>query len=283
MKTGLILEGGAMRGLFSAGVIDVMMEHGLTFDVLIGVSAGAAFGCTYKSGQIGRVIRNNTRVARDKRYCSAKSLMTTGNLFNATFCYHTVPNRLDVFDREAFNASPMVFYVVCTDSKTGLPVYHRCDTADDECFEWIRASASMPLVSKPVVLEGKPLLDGGIADSIPLRFMLKNGCKRNVVVLTQPRDYVKSKPSLLPVMKLSLRRYPNLITAMERRHEDYNRSRKLVFSEEKAGGAFVICPREPLPIGRVEHDPDKMRTVYQLGREAAEEKIDDLRRFVSQQ
>lgn len=280
MKTGLVLEGGAMRGLFSAGVTDVMMEHGVRYDALVGVSAGAAFGCNYKSGQSGRVIRYNTRFCRDRRYCSVRSLLLTGDLFGAEYCYHTVPNELDVFDRAAFNQSPMAFYVVCTDANTGEPVYQRCDTADDDCFEWIRASASMPLVSKPVVIGGRVLLDGGIADSIPLEFMLKNGFEKNVVVLTQPRDYVKQPAGMMGLMKLTLRKYPRFIEAAARRHENYNQSRRLVFEQERQGKAFVICPDEPLPIGRIEHNPDNMRRVYQLGRALAERRIEELKEFM---
>ena len=155
-----------MRGLFSAGVVDVLMEHDILPDAIVGVSAGAAFGCNIKSGQIGRAIRYNMRFAADKRYCSTQSLINTGNLFNPMFCYHTVPNELDVFDREAFNASPMKFYVVCTDIETGKAEYHLCERANDWMFEWIRASASLPLVSKPVRIEGRKYLDGGMTDSI---------------------------------------------------------------------------------------------------------------------
>ena len=280
MKSGLVLEGGAMRGLFSTGVIDVMMEQGVTFDGLAGVSAGAAFGCNYKSGQAGRAVRYNTRFCKDRRYCSMRSLLLTGNIFGAEFCYHTIPNELDPFDKDAFDASPMAFYVVCTDALTGKAVYHRCDKAGDDCYEWIRASASMPLVSRPVVIGDSILLDGGIADSIPLGFMLREGYARNVVVLTQPRDFVKQPASLMGLMELRLRNYPKLLEAVKHRHEDYNRSRELVFSQEKQGSAFVICPDEPLPIGRIEHDADTMRRVYQIGRETAERCMEELKRFL---
>ena len=175
----------------------------------------------------------------------------------------------------------MEFYVVCTDCVTGLPVYKRLDLADDTCFEWIRASASMPLVSKPVELEGKKLLDGGMSDSIPLRFMIRGGFEKNVVILTQPRDFEKQPASLMPLMKLSLRKYPNLLAAMKNRHENYNRSRRLVFAEEKAGRAFVICPDEPLPIGRIEHDPDKMRNAYNIGRAIGERRLSELKEFLN--
>lgn len=282
MNIGLVLEGGAMRGLFTAGVMDVLMEYGAEFDAIVGVSAGAAFGVNYKSKQIGRVIRYNKRFANDKRYCSVQSLLNTGNLFNAMFCYHTVPNELDKFDRERYNADKTPFYVVCTDAETGEPVYHLLDRANDWGFEWIRASASMPLVSKPVKIDGKYYLDGGMSDSIPIEFMIVGGCEKNVVVLTRPRDYVKEKASMLPLMKLSLRKYPYTYDAILHRHIIYNDSRARVFQEEKLGNAVVICPKEKLPINRVEHDPEVMEKVYQLGRQAAEEKVDELRAFFNE-
>ena len=170
MKKGLVLEGGAMRWLFSAGVMDVLMERGVAFDGIIGVSAGAAFGCNYKSGQIGRVLRYNTRFCGDKRYSGRGSLLKTGNLFNTEFCYNQVPLELDPFDFEAFRSNPAEFYVVCTDVDTGEPVYHAYTGFEDHGFEWIRASASLPLIAQIVEIDGQKLLDGGIADSIPFGY-----------------------------------------------------------------------------------------------------------------
>ena len=187
MKKGLVLEGGAMRGLFSAGVLDVLMERGIAFDGIIGVSAGAAFGCNYKSGQIGRVLRYNTRFCGDKRYSGRGSLLKTGNLFNTEFCYNQVPLELDPFDFEAFRSNPAEFYVVCTDVNTGEPVYHAYTGFEDHGFEWIRASASLPLIAQIVEIDGQKLLDGGIADSIPFGYFESIGYDRNVVVLTGRR------------------------------------------------------------------------------------------------
>ena len=160
MKRGLVLEGGAMRGLFTAGIIDVMMEAGIEPDGLIGVSAGAAFGCNYKSRQPGRAIRYNKRFARDKRYCSWQSWLKTGNLYNAEFGYSIIPTRYDIFDDKAFEDNPMEFYAVCTDVETGNAVYKKLDKSGQLTYDWIRASASMPLASKVVELEGMKVLDG---------------------------------------------------------------------------------------------------------------------------
>ena len=255
-----------MRGLFSAGVMDVLMERGITFDGIVGVSAGAAFGCNYKSGQAGRALRYNQRFARDKRFCSLRSLLRTGDLFNARFCYHEVPSQLDVFDNDAFEADPTAFFVVCTDVMTGEPVYRQLTTGGDEAYDWIRASASMPLCANPVPLDGRLLLDGGIADSIPLAFFEQKGYTRNVVVLTQPDGYVKGKNRYLPLMRLSsLRNYPHFIQAVARRHEMYNAQLDYVREAERQGRAIVIRPPRPLPIGHISHDPEAMQRVYEMG------------------
>ena len=222
MKKGLILEGGALRGLFSAGVIDVMMENNITYDGLIGVSAGAAFGCNYKSKQIGRVIRYNMRFCNNPRYCGLHSLLTSGNIYNTDFAYGEVPLVHDPFDFDTYKSNPMDFYVVCTDIESGKPIYHKYLGYDDHGFDWIRASASMPIVSKIVEIDNLKLLDGGISDSIPLKKFEEMGYEKNVLVLTRPYDYIKKKNALLPLMKLIYKDYPKMIEAMERRHIDYN-------------------------------------------------------------
>jgi predicted patatin/cPLA2 family phospholipase len=280
MKTGLVLEGGALRGLFSAGVMDVLMEHGIVFDGVVGVSAGAAFGCNYKSGQPGRAIRYNRRFARDWRYCSVRSLLTTGDLYGAEYAYHYVPDHEDLFDKEAFQQSATAFYVVCTDVMTGQPVYKRLDRVDDDCYEWIRASASMPLASRVVTVEGRRLLDGGVSDSIPLRFFQQEGYGRNVVVLTQPAGYVKRQNNLLPLIRLALRRYPAFIDAMRRRPEMYNGQLRFVADEERRGTAFVIRPPFDIPIGYTSHDPDAMQRVYDMGRDEARRCLTRLEQFL---
>lgn len=271
MKTGLVLEGGAMRGLFSAGVIDVMMEHGVEVDGIIGVSAGAAFGCNYKSRQAGRAIRYNMRFCKDKRYAGLHSLITTGDLFNAEFAYHVVPTEYDVFDGKTFEENKTEFVVVCTDIEKGLPVYHRIDRFDYDALEWIRASASMPMASNVVELEGMKLLDGGVTDSIPLRESERRGYKRNIVILTQPEGYRKEKLKLMPLAKLWLRRYPELVKAMAERHIMYNNQLDYVAEREKEGTAIVVRPDEKLPIGHTSHDADEMHRVYMIGRRKGEE------------
>ena len=281
MKTGLVLEGGAMRGLFSAGVIDVLMEHGINFDGIVGVSAGAAFGCNMKSRQAGRAIRYNTKFANDWRYCSLRSLLTTGDIFGGEFCYHYLPKHLDIFDNEAFNNNPQEFFAVCTDVETGEPIYKRLMKADDECYEWIRASASMPLASKIVNINGRKVLDGGISDSIPLKFMQQQGYEKNIVVTTQPAGYVKEKNSFLPLMRLQLRRYPRFLDAVANRHEMYNAQLEYVSEQERQGKTLVLRPESALTIGHITHDADKMWETYNIGRALAEKRLEEIKEYVA--
>ena len=279
MKKGLVLEGGAMRGLFTAGIIDVMMEAGVEPDGLIGVSAGAAFGCNYKSRQPGRAIRYNTRFAKDARYSGLKSLLTTGDYFNAQFGYHIVPYQYDLFDVAAFEQNPMEFMVVCTDVQTGQAVYHKMDRVDYDELEWLRASASMPLASKVVEVAGHKLLDGGVADSIPLAYFESIGYDRNVVILTQPEGYVKHRTKLMPLMRIGLRRYPEMIQAMDRRYLMYNHELEFVRQAEREGRCLVIRPDEKLPIGHISHNPEEMKRVYQIGREMGDRYIERIKAF----
>ena len=281
MKTGLIMEGGAMRGMFTAGVLDVLMENGLVTDGAIGVSAGAVFGCNYKSHQIGRVIRYNTEYCNDKRYASFKNLVKTGNLYSEQFCYHEVPEKLDPFDEAAFAASPMDFFVVCTDVKTGEPIYHKCRKGDAEDVLWMEASASMPLAAKIVKIGHYGLLDGGVADSIPVRFFESIGYKRNLIILTQPKGYIKKKNKFLPAIRAKYFRYPAFVEAVADRHERYNETLSYISMLEQAGKGYVIRPPIPLEIGAMERDPAQLRRVYETGRAVAQIQVEKIRDFLN--
>lgn len=281
-KIGLVLEGGAMRGMFTAGILDVMMENGIETDGVIGVSAGATFGCNYKSKQIGRTIRYNIRYCKNWRYCSIRSLIFTGDLYGADFCYNVLPNQLDVFDCESYRNNPMEFFVVASDAETGLPVYKKLETCNESDLTWMRASASMPLASRPVSIDGYTLLDGGMTDSIPLKYFESIGYEKNIVVLTQPRDYVKEKASLLGLMKLLLWKYPKLAAAMAKRHEVYNYEKLYVFEKEKQGEVLVLCPEKKLGIKRTENNPSELKRVYEEGRKVAEKHLSQIKKFCSE-
>ena len=280
MRTALSMEGGAMRGMFTCGVIDVMMENGISFDAAAGISAGAAFGCNLKSRQIGRPIRYNKRFGQDPRYMSIRSLVTTGDLYNADFCYRELPDVLDPFDRNVFSENPMQFYIGATDVKTGKAVYHLCTDGEERDIQWMRASASMPVVSRPVSVDGLLLLDGGISDPVPLSYMQGMGFEKNVVILTQPRGYRKKKSRGAALMRLALHRYPAVYNAMEKRHLVYNAQMDAIDLQEAQGTIFVIRPPEDLAIRRTETKPEELERVYQTGRREAERRLHALQAYL---
>lgn len=282
MKTGLVLEGGALRGLYTMGIVDVLIEEHIFFDGMIGVSAGAAFGCNYKSQQSGRVLRYNQRFAHDWRFCSVRSWLCTGDLFGADFGYHQVPEELDPFDFKAFNAHPTAFWLVATDVETGKAVYKQITKRMhmDEVCEWIRASSSMPLVSQYVEINGQKLLDGGLADSIPLKFFNEQGYERNIVILTQPRSYTKQPNRLMPLMRMIYHRQPCFVETIARRHDMYNEQLRYVAEQEKVGKAFVIAPEAKLPIQHITHDPKRMQRTYDMGRQQALALLPQIKAFL---
>ena len=282
-KTGLVMEGGAMRGLFTAGIIDVLMEQEIGADGVIGISAGATFGCNYLTKQIGRPLRYCVRFAKDPRFCSVSSLLSTGDMFGAKFCYETIPLELDIIDNDTFVKQNVPFYVAATDVHTGRAVYHQCkDVISPAELDWIRASASMPLASQIVRAGNYELLDGGIADSIPLKYMEYKGYARNIVILTQPLGYLKQPNSTMPLVRTVYRDYPALIRAMERRHIVYNRQLEYIAAAEAEGRAFVIRPPRRLPVSHITHSAERMREVYAIGRQTALTVLPALRTFLAE-
>lgn len=280
IKKGLVLEGGAMRGMFTAGVLDVMMENNVDVDGIIGVSAGAAFGCNFKSKQIGRTIRYNMQFCKDKRYCGLSSLIKTGNYYNKEFCYHIVPEVYDVFDSDTFFENPVEFYLVCTDVEKAEPVYKKIEKGNEKFFEWVRASASLPLLSEIVEVDGLKMLDGGVCDSIPLKYFENIGYEKNIVILTQPKGYKKEKNNLMWLIKRTLKKYPGFVKALENRHIMYNNTLEYIDEQEKKGKVLVIRPDGVLPLKRAEKNPEKLKIVYELGRKAGEENIDKIKEFL---
>jgi len=281
VKRGLILEGGAMRGMFTCGVIDVLLENDIVFNGAAGVSAGAVFGCNFKSKQIGRPIRYNKKYCKDPRYCSIRSLIKTGDLYGAEFCYRDIPELLDPFDTETFKNNPIEFFVGATDVQTGKCLYHQCIDGGKTDIKWMQASASMPLVSKPVFVDGHLLLDGAISDSVPYKYMEEKGYNRNLIVLTQPEGYTKSKSKLSFVIKFLLRQHPAVAEAMLSRYKMYNRQMEEINERQKKGISFVIRPPKALGISRTEHNPDELERVYQTGRNEAKIALPALKHFLA--
>ncbi len=283
MKKGLIMEGGAMRGLFTAGVTDVLMENGIEFDGGVGTSAGAAFGCNYKSRQIGRALRYNKEYCNDERYVSAKSFFKTGNLYSEDFCYHEIPEVLDKFDYDTFKDNPMEFYVTCTNIETGLAVHHKYDKERDDMdsfLEWVRASCAMPLLEQIVEIDGLKLLDGGVGDSVPLRFMEEIGYDRNLVILTQPENYVKKKIKYGLLARKVYKQYPKLTEAMLDRHERYNETYEYIKDKGKKGEIFVIRPPKSLNIS-ISNKPEEIQRVYDIGRATGERYVEKVKEFLA--
>lgn len=277
-KTGLVLEGGAMRGMYTAGVLDVFMENGIEFDGVIGVSAGAICGCSFVSGQVGRTIRYNKNYCTDKRFMSFYSLLTTGDLVGDKFCYHTIPEELDPYDNEAFLRSKTKFYSVCTNLETGEPEYILMkDMVKD--IDYLRASASMPYVSRTVEKDGMKLLDGGCSDSIPVRAFMNMGYEKNVVVLTRPADYRK-KPEKKGLARIFYRKYPKFVKRLATRPEEYNKTVEDIMQLEQEGKIFVIRPKRPLEIGRTSHDVKEIIRTYERGRSDAFDCLEEMKAWL---
>lgn len=277
---GLILEGGGMRGIYTAGVLDVFLDHGIDFDGVIGVSAGAIHGGTFVSRQRGRNLRYYKKYCTDKRFISINNLIKSGDIVGEKFCYHTIPDELDPFDYDTFKKSPVRFYCGCSNIETGkaeyLPI---CDMKKD--IEIVRASASLPYVSKPVIIKGIRYLDGGCTDSIPVEAFRKMGYKHNVVVLTRDKDYVK-KPESALLPKLFYKKYPLFAKAITNRHKNYNETVERIEEFERQGEIFVIRPQKPLEIGRLEKDPQKLQEVYDIGIRDAEKSLQDMLKWMAE-
>lgn len=270
-----------MRGLYTVGCLDVLMEKGIDVDGYIGVSAGVAFGCNYKSRQIGRANRYNLRFLKDPRYSGIRTLLRTGDIFGADFCYHRIPMELDPFDFESFRSNPVEFYCVATDVFTGKAIYHSLMDGSPSDLEWIRASASMPIVSRAVKVDGYTLFDGSVSDSIPVEYFMSIGYERNIVILTRPRGYRKKEGKVGFFSRKMLRRYPCLVRAMEGRAREYNRVLDLLDQLEKDGKVLILAPSRDLHVKRLEKDLEQVSKLYLLGREDAMRKLDEIRDFLS--
>ncbi|WGE33932.1 patatin-like phospholipase family protein [Actinobacillus genomosp. 1] len=280
MKIGLVLEGGAMRGMFTAGVLDVFLDENIHIDGAVTVSAGALFGINYPAKQRGRVLRYNLNYLNDKRYMGLHSLLTTGNIVNRDFAFYELPFTLDPFDQETFSKAQFDFWVTLTNIESGAAEYVKITDAFAQ-MEVLRATSAMPLVSKIVEIDGKKYLDGGIADSIPLRKCIDLGYDKIIVVLTRPLDYRK-KPSSTALFKWFYRKYPKLIERWQNRYAEYNQSVEQVIKLQEQQKIFVIRPSQTLAISRLEKDPNKVKAMYELGVHDAKQLISALKDFLSE-
>lgn len=277
-RTGLVIEGGGVRGIYAAGVLDTFLEHGIAFDGVVGVSAGAIHGCSFVSGQKGRSIRYYRKYCKDKRFMSYANALFHGELVDTQFCYHDLPEKLDPYDYEAFDRSGVKFYAGCSNLETGksecIPI-----TDMKEQIDVVRASASLPFLSHTVTYQGKKLLDGGCTDSIPIRAFLKLGYRKNVIILTRHREYEK-RQGKIPLAFLRYGRYPRFVAAMNMRGRTYNRTRELIWKLEREGRVFVICPSRELTTGRTCRDPEEIQRTYDLGRSDGESRMEEMKKFL---
>ncbi|MCL4102948.1 patatin family protein [Fibrobacter sp. HC4] len=280
--TALVLEGGGMRGAYSAGVLDALLDEGLKFGGYAGTSAGATHLCNYLSEQRDRNFRLDTVHSKDKRYMSFGNWIRTGNYFDLEFCYHTVPEVIDPFDFDTFkkNAAESKFYVAASNVETGGAEYFQVHDLRQD-MDAIRSSSSLPLMSSLVHYQGKKMFDGNIADSIPFEFMDRTGYKKQVVITTRHKGYQKEANSFLPVYKIVYRKYPNFVKAVGDRHIRYNKSLETLAQWEANGKAFVFRPETDLKISRVEKDTSKLVALYELGLKDGRERMADLKEFLS--
>ncbi|MBQ8481721.1 MAG: patatin family protein [Alphaproteobacteria bacterium] len=281
MATGLVLEGGAHRAIYTAGVLDILAENKVYFDGVIGVSAGAIHGCSFVSGQIGRSINYTLKYASDKRYMSFYSLITTGNMVGEQFCYHDLPEKLFPFDHQKFETSATAFYVTCTNLQSGKAEYIRCEELREK-MPYLRASASMPFVSRISKINNKLYLDGGIADSIPVKAFQDMGYDKCVVVQTRAAGYTKKPNKLTWLAYFIYRKFPRFIEAIKNRHIMYNNELAYIEKMQKEGKVFVIRPSKFIKISHTEKNEHILREVYELGRSDALNALPELTEFIKQ-
>ena len=277
-KVALVLEGGAMRGLYSAGVLDVFMQNNISVDVIYGVSAGALFGLNYKSRQIGRAIRYNLKYAHEKNYMGLYSLITTGDVMNKDFCFNKLVYELDKLDFETYKNNPVEFYAVVTNLKTGKPEYIRIDDAEKD-LEYFRASGSMPFVSKPVDINGNLYLDGAVADAVPIKKALEENYEKIIVVLTRPLGFNRKKKSHLPY-KFFYRSFPNFVETANNSCTKYDETMDLIEKCESENKIVVLRPSKLIKMQRVEKDTNKLRAIYDLGVSDCTKKLYEIKEYL---
>lgn len=282
IKAGLVVEGGGMRGVYSSGVLDFFIEKDLFFENNYGVSAGACHLCSYLAKQYKRAFRVNVDYLNDKRYCSVHSLLKTGNLFGAEMLYDIIPNELNLFDYDTYNKNESNFYVVITNINTGKPEYVKIGDLKKDII-YVRASSSLPLLAQNVKINDKEYLDGGISDSIPIKKSIADGNKKNVVILTRDSTYRKGKNSLMPIIKLKYKKYPNFVKSMADRYIVYNEILDFIKELEDNGDVFVIRPKKPVNIGRTEKNREKLEALYNDGYNDAKDCYEELLKYLGKE
>lgn len=279
-KTALILEGGAMRGIYTAGVLDILLKNKIFVDAVIGVSAGSIHGCSYVSEQYERSISYYKKCRNDYRFLSFKSWIKSGNICDTDYCYDEVPNKIYPFDHDTFEKSKTKFYVTVTNVETGNPEYIYLKSLRGKNIDYLRASASMPVVSQIVEIDGKKYLDGGMSDSIPIEYFRNLGYDKCIIVKTKDKYYKKTKEKILPIAKKVYKDYPKFVKRLKERHIDYNNQISLIRELEKNKEVLVIEPSKKLKISRLDKNMKNIIDAYNQGRIDAGNKLKDIRRFL---
>ncbi|MBE5865330.1 MAG: patatin family protein [Lachnospiraceae bacterium] len=281
-QAGLVLEGGGMKGVYTAGVLDLFLDKNLEFSSVYGVSAGACNMCSYISKQRGRALDVNIDYLDSKRYCSVESMLLSGDLFNVNTCYNLIPNYLNPIDNETFMAYEGKAYAVVTNLITGRPEYLRVrDSVKD--IDKVRASSSLPLVSRTVRINGRPYLDGGLSDSIPIHKSIRDGNRKNVIIMTKETGYRRKQidSGQLALIKVRYAKYPRVAQIMAERHIMYNECLDFIERKEKEGEIFVIRPQHPNDVRRIERDKARMKALYDQGYEEAEALYENLMQYLN--
>lgn len=280
-NVGLILEGGAMRCVYTAGILDYFLDNDIHLLHCYGVSAGAVSATNYISRQRGRTLRTTIDYVNDRRYCSVRNLITTGNLFGTDFLYNRIPNELDVFDYDTFKENNGKMTAVVSDVVSGKPFYKELSDLRED-MQWLRASCSLPFLAQIVELDNGRYLDGGLCDSIPLQKAIHDGHQRNVVILTRPDGYQKKQGKVSPLLgSVCYYKYPKLLKESKNRHLMYNQQLKLIEEQEKLGNVFVFRPKNLFQINRMEKDTMKLKELYHQGYQDAKDQNQKLINFLS--
>lgn len=280
-QAGLVLEGGGMKGMYTCGVLEFFLEKGIMFDHCYGVSAGACHMCSYLSGQKRRAYHVGVDYLGCRDYCSTRSLLRTGDLFNKDLCYDLIPNYLNPYDYDAFDRYEGKAYAVVTNIVSGEAEYLQIRDMKKDIV-MVQASSSLPLVSRNVKIGDRLYLDGGLSDSIPIRKSIRDGNRKNVVIMTKEEGYRKEKSGALKLIKVAYLKYPKVYELMKNRHITYNETLEYLEEQEKCGKVFVIRPKTKSPVGRIEKDKEKLTALYEQGYREAEEKYEALLAYLEE-
>lgn len=279
-KIGLILEGGGMRGIYTAGVLDFFIDKNIEVDLVVGVSAGGCHAASYLSKQYKRAYHTNVDYVNDKEYLSFRNLIKTGSIFGMDLMFNKIPNELYLYDHDAFSKSKSKFTVVTTNCETGQAEYFTLTDMKRDIM-YLQASCSIPMFANIVEIDGYKLVDGGVADSIPIEYAIKEGCKKNIVILTRDKTYRKNKVKFSSLIRRKYKKYPNLVKSIENRHLNYNKSLDLVKELEDKGDALVIRPKSPVKVSQIEKDVDKLTKLYNDGYNDAKESYEKIMEFIN--